>query len=138
MHKIKLIILIGQLAFSALDAQVTRRSANLGAQELNPLVRPMVHSNAIYFDFIGEAASSYIIGRKLEKSHPKISKFCFSWQLTDLSSHVEGYAQTERNYLQWQNNYYGQTKYPLPIFSHSVNVRAEKIFFPSSPRPAQE
>lgn len=116
MHKLKLAIFIGQLLFSTLDARVTRRSADLGAHEYNPFVRPMVHSNAIYFDFIGESVVSYIAGRKLERTHPKLSRFCFAWQLEDLSSHASGYGTTEYNFLQWQNR---QNSFAFPSYTNN-------------------
>lgn len=131
MHKIKLIIFVAQLAFSMLDARVTKHNMQIGGYELNPMVRPIAKSNAIYFDFIGESAASFLIGKKLERTHPKISKFCFAWQMEDLASHSSGYIFSERNSTQWQNQnsnlFYANRKLQLTEPNQNAFI-AKKLF----------
>jgi hypothetical protein len=94
-HRLKIVLLAGQLLVGALDSRSTRLNEGHGGQEVNPLGRPFVHTPALYASNAALSLGAYWLGRRMEKSkHVWVRKANLAPQLVDLAGHSWGLAYT--------------------------------------------
>lgn len=97
-HRLKIIVLAGQLAMGAWDSHVTRVNLANGGVEDNPIARPFVHSPALYAGNAVLSLGAYWLSRRMEHSkRPWVRRMQYLPQTLDVAGHGWGVAYTLRN-----------------------------------------